>query len=147
MAPSKSAVEALQLFQSLADKRGLKYSHEHPPHIDLKFVIPPQQQLDFELMLTLQEGDELFINVDDVRFSFFPFPKKEVVDVFSDCVARLLDGSARIEIADRFGSAARGTMIRISDGMRLARYYCTFWPFWLRTTRTIQNKRVGTAQD
>lgn len=74
---------ALELFSAIAERCGLQYSHEFPPQIELKFVIPRQAALDFELILTFQETDELHIYVDRMNFVFFPFPQPQVIECFA----------------------------------------------------------------
>jgi hypothetical protein len=134
--------EALQLFSGLAERHGLRWSHDFPAEIEISFTVPQQAGLDFRIDLTLQDDDELFIYVDGVRFSFFPFPRVDVVANFSECFERLVDGSARLDVADRFGSAARGEIIRVADGRTLARNWRTFWPFGLRTARSLRNQQA-----
>ena len=131
----------LSLFSAIADRYSLQYSYEDPPKGLLKFVIPTQPKLSFELILTLQDADELCIYIGGVSFSFTLFPQQKTIDRFTECVDGLLNSTVKLTIAERFGSPVRGLLVRASDGKKLAGYWCTFWPFGLRTTRTIQNQR------
>ena len=127
-APPRSdyTADALKLFTTIAERRGLHFSYEMPPYVELVFTMP-KQGLDFELTLTFQDVDELHINLEDVRFSYFPFAVPKRRESFERAVTGLISGTHRVEIFSRpwARSAVKGFLQTLADGdwVTEARYY------------------------
>jgi hypothetical protein len=135
--------DARGLFQGIAGRHGLQYAEETPAEIDLGFRIPEQPGMSFELILTLQDTDELFIYIGNVRFSFAPFASREVQKGFADIVEGLIEGRVRVTLGQRPGASApvKATIERRRNGdwQVVARHSSTLWPFGL-TTRVLHNE-------
>lgn len=68
----------------------------HPKRADLAMDIPAQTRLSFDVALSLQNLDELHLDVSVLSFTWYPCTKLETIEEYMESVSGLLSGQFRV---------------------------------------------------
>lgn len=87
--------EGRRLIKEVCDQYELNFV-EHDTSVDLDIRIPKQQGLDFDIYLSYQNLDEMWISVEEFRVCYFPCQIEPNRSYFIETLAKLITGEVRI---------------------------------------------------
>jgi hypothetical protein len=121
----------------------VEVTHSHP-HVDASADFPVQPGLQFEVAVSLQNGDELHLACSQLWVEWFPCSRQEVFEGFLEAASGILSGRCRIVesyVLSRPASARLEAPGEDGRWRTLAKW-SSLWAFvpWLRRQRIVCNK-------
>lgn len=121
---------------------GLRAERRQDEQVELGMEFPSQSGLSFDIGLTLQNEDELFLSVGSFRCSWFPCTEPERVEEYKDAVIGLVRGDNRLLEHYRGKRSVKAELQEPRGGSwaTIATWSSDLLPFpWRKTYRILRN--------
>ena len=115
-------------------------------NVDLAMIIPKQRGLDFDIILTLQDGNELHILTPHIWCKFFPAHLPHIAENFRNAATGLLSGEYRILQFIRNQNVCKAYLQKpeADDWITLYKHHSKFCLPWMKMEkRVVRNGSSG----